>query len=84
VWGVGEVFILSLRMWLQSKGFVEQVKTWWGSYNFQGFPSYVLAHKLKALKSDLKKRNQEAFGNVGKQMKEMVEGLCELYIIFFL
>jgi hypothetical protein len=25
------------NMWLQSEGFVEQVKTWWGSYNYQGF-----------------------------------------------
>jgi hypothetical protein len=39
-------------MWLKSEGFVEQVKTWWVSYSYQGTPSYVLAQKLKALKSD--------------------------------
>jgi len=31
------------NMWLKSEGFVDQVKTWWKSYNFQGFPSFVLA-----------------------------------------
>jgi hypothetical protein len=41
----------------------------------------VLAQKLKALKSDLKKWNEEVFGNVGKRKKEMVEGLCELDLI---
>jgi hypothetical protein len=40
----------------------------------------VLAQKLKALKSDLKKRN-EVFRNVGKRKKEMVEGLYELDLI---
>jgi hypothetical protein len=38
---------------------VEQVKLWWGSDSFQSFHSYVLAQKLKALKSDLKKWNEE-------------------------
>jgi hypothetical protein len=36
---------------------------------------------LKALKSDLKKWNEEVFGNVGKRKKEMVVGLCELDMI---
>jgi hypothetical protein len=36
----------------------------------------VLAQKLKALKSDLKKWNEEVFDIVGKWKKEMVERLC--------
>jgi hypothetical protein len=47
------------NMWLTSEGFVEQVKTWSLSYNFHSLPSYVLASKLKALKADLKKWNEE-------------------------
>jgi hypothetical protein len=43
------------NMCLASVGFVEQVKTWWLSYNFHGLPSYILAYKLKALKVDLQK-----------------------------
>lgn len=57
------------NMRLKSKGFVEQVKTWWLPYNFHGLPSYVLASKLKALKVDLKKGNDEGFGDVRKKKK---------------
>jgi hypothetical protein len=64
------------NMWLQLEAFVEQVKNWWGFFNYQSFPSYVLAQKLKALKSDLKKWNEEVFDIVGKWKKEMVERLC--------
>jgi hypothetical protein len=38
------------NMWLQAKGFVEQVNRWWESYSVEGNPSYVFARKLKALK----------------------------------
>jgi hypothetical protein len=31
------------NMWLHSDGFVERVKNWWMSYQFQGTPSYILA-----------------------------------------
>jgi hypothetical protein len=64
-----------------SGGFVEQLKRWWGSYIYEGTSSHVLAQKLKALKVDLKKWNEEVFGNVGMQKKEMEKGLCELDMI---
>jgi hypothetical protein len=41
----------------------------------------VLSQKLKALKSDLKKWNEEVIGTVRKHKKEMVDGLCELDLI---
>jgi hypothetical protein len=44
------------NMWLKSKGFVDKVKSWWGSYLFEGLSSFVLANKLKSLKRDLKKK----------------------------
>jgi hypothetical protein len=69
------------NMRLTSKGFVEQVKTWWLSYDFQGIPSYVLASKLKALKADMKKGNEEGFGDVGKKKKELLQGIRDLDII---
>jgi hypothetical protein len=54
------------------------VKRWWESYSVEGNPSYVFAHKLKALKGDLKKWNVEVFGDVGKRKKELKEELGEL------
>lgn len=62
-------------MWLKSKGFVDQVKVWWKSYQIQGSPSFVLASKLKALKGDLKKGNKVVFGNVGKQKNDLTDGI---------
>lgn len=62
-------------MRLKSEGFVDQVKLWWKSYQFQGSPSYVLACKLKALKVGLKKWNNENFGNVGKRKNELMDGI---------
>ena len=43
-------------MWLKAEGFLDKVK--WENYHFQGTPSYILAKKLIALKSDLKKWNE--------------------------
>jgi hypothetical protein len=68
-------------MWLQAEGFEEQVKRWWGSYMYEGTPSFVFASKLKALKTDLKQWNEEVFGNVGVQKKKLEKGLCELDLI---
>jgi hypothetical protein len=51
-------------MWLKSEGFVESVKQWWSSDHFHGTPSYILAWKLKAFKSDLKASNEVEFGQL--------------------
>jgi len=74
--------ILNLKTYdWNSDGFVYQVKTQWMSYEFYGLPSYVLANKLKALKVDLKKWNEDVFGDVGKKKNELFEGIQELDII---
>ena len=65
-------------MRLKFKGFVDKVKSWWGSYLFEGLPSFVLANKLKSLKRDLKKWNEEMFGDIGRKKKELFEGIQEL------
>jgi hypothetical protein len=63
------------NMWRKVDGFVGLVKHWWDSYSFQGTPSYVLACKLKALKQDLKKGNEEVFGNVERNKRKHFEEL---------
>ncbi|KAF5459634.1 hypothetical protein F2P56_019568, partial [Juglans regia] len=52
------------NMWLKSEGFVERVKQWWISYQFNGTPSFIFANKLKALKRDLKEWNKQSFGDI--------------------
>ena len=66
------------NMWLKAEGFVDQVRQWWGSYQFHGSPSHVLAKKLKALKADLKKWNVESFGHVSVKMNQLWLELVEL------
>ena len=68
-------------MWLKAKGFVETLRTLWESYHFQGSPSFWIASKLKALKIDLKKRNEEEFGNVEDKMHKLWKDLEELYLM---
>jgi hypothetical protein len=56
-------------------GFVDKVRDWWGSFSFEGSPSFVLAKKLQALKGEIKKWNTEVFGNVGIRNKAWAEEL---------
>ena len=60
----GKSYFKFENMWLQHQDFVGNVRNWWGGYDFQGSPSYILASKLKALKEDIKKWNKECFGDV--------------------
>uniref|UniRef100_A0A7N2R4R9 ABC transporter C family member 13 n=1 Tax=Quercus lobata TaxID=97700 RepID=A0A7N2R4R9_QUELO len=60
---------------VEAEGFVEKVRTWWESYHFQGSPSFLFASKLKALKLDLRKWNEEEFGNVGDKMNKLWKDL---------
>jgi hypothetical protein len=71
--GRGSRYFKFENMWLKSEGFVEQVRTWWMSYSFQGSLSFLLVHKLRALKTDLKKGNEKVFGNVRKQKEDFFE-----------
>ncbi|KAG2667198.1 hypothetical protein I3760_15G101200 [Carya illinoinensis] len=61
------------NMWLKSEGFVDRVRSWWSTYQFQGTPSYIFAAKLKALKTNLTLWNAQIFGDVGVQKKTMLE-----------
>ena len=66
------------NMWLKAEGLKERVKKWWDSCIFFGTPSYIMACKLKALKLDLKKWNEEVFGNVGVKRNQPMSELIEL------
>jgi hypothetical protein len=63
------------NMWLKEEGFVDKVRDWWGSFSFEGSPSFVLAKKLQALKGEIKKWNCEVFGDVGARNKAWAEEL---------
>ena len=52
------------NMWLKVEGFKGLVNGWWSGYHFFGSFSFILASKLKALKSYLKRWNKDVFDNV--------------------
>ena len=58
------------NMCLKVEGFKDLLKRWWMGYDFRGAYSFILVVKLKALKSNWKKRNKELFDNfiMRKQM----------------
>jgi hypothetical protein len=66
------------NMWLKKEGFGALVKQWWDSYQFQGSPSFIFARKIKALKMDLKKWNEEVFGNIDCNKNKLLYDLREL------
>jgi hypothetical protein len=59
-------------MWLRHEDFAEKIKGWWGSYDFQGSLSFVLASKLKALIEDIKIWNKDSFGDVRVKKLELI------------
>ncbi|RVX20087.1 Transposon TX1 uncharacterized 149 kDa protein [Vitis vinifera] len=57
-------------MWLEERGFMDQMKRWWGSLSFTGSFSFVLDAKLRALKGLLKTWNKEVFGVIEAKKRE--------------
>jgi hypothetical protein len=74
-----KIFFKFENMWLKYEGFVDRVRFWCSSYHFQSSPSYILSHKLKALKADLRAWNKE-FGNIGRKRLVMLEELRVLEV----
>ena len=58
------------NMWLEEKGFKDQMKKWWGSLNFTGTFSFVLDVKLRALKDILNNWNKEVFDTIDTKKGE--------------
>lgn len=61
------------------------MRQWWESYHFNGDPSFVLANKLRALKEDLKRWDQEEFGNFRTRKTKLFRGwILERKLVFYL
>lgn len=63
---------------VKGRRYVEKVRTWWESYQYQQSPSYRLANKLIVLKMDLKKWNEEDFRNVEVNKNKLWSDINEL------
>ncbi|KAH0644226.1 hypothetical protein KY284_032110 [Solanum tuberosum] len=64
-WSANPSYFKFENTWLQHDGFTEKVKEWWQSYNVNGTPDYILAQKLKHLKRDISKwQNEDSRGKI--------------------
>ncbi|XP_015169579.1 uncharacterized protein, partial [Solanum tuberosum] len=63
--------------WLETEGFYERIKDWWTSFEFEGRPDFILASKLKAMKTKLKDWSVSTYGNLEKRKKEMLNRVHE-------
>lgn len=69
------------NMWLKLNGFMDKIKQWLTTYSFQGSPSFIMAHKLKALKSDLKNGMRIYLATLRSKKNVVLDEICDLYII---
>ncbi|KAG5619805.1 hypothetical protein H5410_005023 [Solanum commersonii] len=77
-WKKNKSYFKFENWWLGTEGFIDRVKVWWSSFDYQGRPDYVLASKLKALKHKLKEWSRSEQGNLGQQRKNVLEKLATL------
>ncbi|KAG5611511.1 hypothetical protein H5410_022792 [Solanum commersonii] len=63
--------------WLEIEGFNERIKDWWTSFEFEGRHDFILASKLKAMKTKLKDWSVSIYGNLEKRKKEMLNKVHE-------
>lgn len=63
---------------MQIEGFKDRVEDWWKSFTCEGRPDYILAFKLKALKTKLKEWSKTMQGNLALRKASVLNQLAEL------
>ncbi|XP_028106687.1 uncharacterized protein LOC114305751 [Camellia sinensis] len=59
-----------INAWIMHPCFLSVMEKFWTENRITGSAGYILLHKLKLLKGELKKWNSEVFGNVATKLKE--------------
>ena len=62
---------------METEGFNERIKDWWTSFEFEGRPDFILASKLKAMKTKMKDWSVSTYDNLEKRKKEMLNSVHE-------
>ncbi|KAL5557970.1 hypothetical protein UlMin_034181 [Ulmus minor] len=66
------------NMWLEHSGFRQECEQWWRGIEVEGWESYRIMEKLRALKDKIKAWNKEVFGDTRIIKKEVVEKIAGL------
>ncbi|KAL5540877.1 hypothetical protein UlMin_043269 [Ulmus minor] len=65
-------------MWLEHSGFRQECEQWWRGIEVEGWESYKIMEKLRALKDKIQVWNKEVFGDTRIIKKEVVEKIAGL------
>lgn len=77
-WKMNPSYFKFENMWLQVDGFMKKIEEWWGSYDLNGSPDFILTQKLRLLKKDITIWNKEVFGKVEIRKSKILDELMEL------
>ena len=66
------------NMWLEHSGFRQECEQWWRGIEVEGWESYRIMEKLRALKDKIQVWNKEVFGDTRIIKKEVVEKIAGL------
>ncbi|KAL5550481.1 hypothetical protein UlMin_000657 [Ulmus minor] len=66
------------NMWLEHSGFRQECEQWWRGIEVEGWESYRMMEKLRALKDKIKTWNKEVFGDTRLIKNEVVEKIAGL------
>ncbi|KAL5574996.1 hypothetical protein UlMin_016695 [Ulmus minor] len=66
------------NMWLEHSGFHQECEQWWRGIEVEGWESYRMMEKLRALKDKIKAWHKEVFGDTRIIKKEVVEKIVGL------
>ncbi|KAL5539489.1 hypothetical protein UlMin_044009 [Ulmus minor] len=66
------------NMWLEHSGFRQECEQWWRGIEVEGWESYKIMEKLRALKDKIQVWNKEVFGDTRIIKKEVVEKIAGL------
>ncbi|KAL5545374.1 hypothetical protein UlMin_005061, partial [Ulmus minor] len=63
------------NMWLEHSGFRQECEQWWRGIEVEGWESYRMMEKLRALKDKIKAWNKEVFGDTRLSLRNQMEEL---------
>ncbi|KAL5545070.1 hypothetical protein UlMin_008854 [Ulmus minor] len=66
------------NMWLEHSGFRQECEQWWRGIEVEGWESYRIMEKLRALKDKIEAWNKEVFGDTRIIKKDVVEKIAYL------
>ncbi|XP_059633982.1 uncharacterized protein LOC132276536 [Cornus florida] len=66
------------NMWLRVEDFQGTVRSWWEGAIVTGAPSFILTHKIRALKLALNHWNKDVFGNLESRKNRVFADFSEI------